>query len=102
MDHPGGPDDGPRKYVLRCIKCDCRLEGEYIDCPDEGVSLRATGNYGSAVWDPIDDDVMFTAWLCDPCVSRLARSNHFVYEKVERQPMKRTRISGRDAGAHDM
>ena len=85
--------------VLRCIKCDCRLEGEYIDCPDDGVSLRATGNYGSTVWDPVHDDVMFTAWLCDVCVSRLSRSKHFIYEIVERQPIKRTQISAEEAGA---
>jgi len=61
------------------------LEADFdcVDTPLGGLSLRATGNYGSTVWDPLNDDMMFTAWLCDECFTTLKGSGeHFVFERI--------------------
>ena len=71
---------------LKCLRCKVLLEGdsEGPDCPLGGISLRATGNYGSTVWDPVGDDLMFTAWLCDYCFNFLRHSKEYlVFERIE-------------------
>lgn len=72
--------------MLRCIRCDAVMSGDNIDCPHDGISLRATGNYGSVVWDPIDDNRMFTAWLCDRCFkAMLWFKEYFMFEYISRK-----------------
>lgn len=61
------------------------MKSEFMDCvdsPDNGISMRATGNYGSAHWDPPGEGTMFTAWLCDDCFQDvLLCDEYFVFEE---------------------
>jgi len=35
---------------------------------DEAIDFRATGNYGSRIWDPLDETLSMCIFVCDSCI----------------------------------
>lgn len=54
-----------------------RASGKAISAIDDGLIFRATGNYGSSIFDPGDDQFIEIV-ICDACaVARQERSRHW-------------------------
>lgn len=81
----------PMKIERVCIVCDKGLvsafggnqqnEDEWNNPPDEATVWTTTGNYGSALYDPITNtDEFLQCFICDTC---LAKKRNLV-QKVSR------------------
>jgi len=75
----------------KCIRCNKVLESEHIDCPYDGISFVAIGNYGSKVWDPIFDNENCIAWLCDKCFVAMCNNDegHLYFEQVSEERIRK-------------
>jgi len=71
----------PYKIVdEKCFICNKSLKRE-ISSSDpntiwpvyDGISFRATGNYGSTVFDPITDDGFLEILICDECIKKKSK-----------------------------
>ncbi len=79
-------DEGMMRVVcgeFKCICCDCVLEAEPSDNPMatypiyDGLIFRATGNYGSTVFDPMSflpgrKEEILQVIICDDCIKKKA------------------------------
>lgn len=62
-----------------------RATGKTIGAVDDALVFRATGNYGSAIFDPTDDQYI-EILVCDACVvERQARLVHWAEPGAEAQ-----------------
>lgn len=60
-----------------CFKCDKQLETAFpgMEKPHEngevsdGLIFRASGNYGSRVYDPVMSAPELIIWICDDCIT---------------------------------
>lgn len=60
----------------KCFCCQNSIEVEHTTLADpttigfvyDGLIFRATGNYGSAVFDPCPDNGYIEIFICDKCV----------------------------------
>lgn len=70
---------------MNCFKCDKTLEGVFNDDtkqPYAGTSFTSYGQYGSTVFDPMDDSSL-TIYVCDPClIKNSSRVTFTEHEKV--------------------
>jgi hypothetical protein len=63
-----------RMGELPCIRCGretkAAIEGDDAaeNPPDEALLFVTYGNYGSAVYDPVDDSQYLMVVICDSCV----------------------------------
>jgi hypothetical protein len=63
------------KFPCVCFRCDKKLIPDYIDHfgsplnPLGGIEFDATGNYGSAIFDPLNDfgGDRLRIFICDDC-----------------------------------
>jgi hypothetical protein len=56
---------------LPCIICGKQLEdcgGGSVNQPYAGTTFVAHGQYGSTVWDPMNDDLCLEINICDSCL----------------------------------
>ena len=71
-------------YRRVCISCGKILQaacGEDSPVPDDGVIFTSRGNYGSTVWDPVQDDQVLRCFVCDKCMVEKARLIYH-FEKI--------------------
>ena len=68
----------------KCVRCDTSIEHDGLETPYDAISLVATGNYGSRIWDPLYDDKRFVCWLCDECFVKMVkdRTGHLYFERI--------------------
>lgn len=67
--------------VMNCICCDCELNAEPTDNPllitpvYDGLIFRATGNFGSTIFDPMPRGVeeILQVVICDDCMKKKAK-----------------------------
>lgn len=69
-----------KKTKEKCFVCDKPLTGEEPGrCPTiirplyDGLWFRATGNFGSTIFDPIPDNGYIELAICDECVTKKAK-----------------------------
>ena len=68
------------KKKVACFLCGKKLKTEERENKDpsligivyDGIIFRATGNYGSSVFDPMPDDGFLEIIICDECVTKEA------------------------------
>lgn len=56
---------------MPCIVCSVQLEpigNVAVHQPNDATIFRASGNYGSGVWDPMSGGVCLTINVCDECL----------------------------------
>jgi hypothetical protein len=66
----------------RCLICETEIKSDDVTVCDATV-WKSHGNFGSAVYDPLDDRVFLEAFICDAC---LIRKKGFVEEVVVTRP----------------
>ena len=54
--------------------------------PYDGVSMHIFGNYGSEVFDPIEDSRWLQAALCDTCLRSAIKSGRVLHAWRSRTP----------------
>lgn len=72
---------------LKCFCCDCILEAELTDNPlvitpvYDGLIFRATGNYGSTIFDPMPrrKEEMLQVIICDACIKSKTKGVTRIY-----------------------
>jgi len=68
-----------------CFCCDKKMEVEEPDNPIcihpvyDGLIFRATGNYGSTLFDPITIEEILQVIICDECVKGRAKRVKHLY-----------------------
>ena len=66
--------------MMKCVRCNKALElDDTPHCPLDGISLEASGNWGSSVWD---DDRRAWLVLCDECFMDLVNEPKYVQEAL--------------------
>jgi hypothetical protein len=74
---------------VNCIVCSKKLDCDCdsMECPMGGTGFTATGNWGSTVFDPLDEKVGHSpisttlhTVICDECLREKA---HFVHQKKQ-------------------
>ena len=63
-------------YPAYCICCEKVLERDKDDIsypPYGGIYFNSYGNYGSTVFDPMDDGVRLETNVCDECLVKKAK-----------------------------
>lgn len=61
---------------VNCLICDCELEFKPSENPmvinslDGGLWFMASGNYGSTLFDPINEEKYLQIAICDKCVKK--------------------------------
>lgn len=81
---------------INCICCDRVLDAEPIDNPMvispiyNGLIFRATGNFGSIVFDPmpIQKKEMLQVIICDSCIKEKAKWVTLLYNIKEERVAK--------------
>ena len=83
---------------INCICCNREIEAEMAENPMvispvyDGLIFRATGNFGSTIFDPIatDGEELLQVIICDNCIKRKIKRvtrifdiNNIVTAKVE-------------------
>lgn len=56
---------------MPCIVCGTQLEpigNVAVHQPNDATIFKASGNYGSGVWDPMSGGVYLTINVCDECL----------------------------------
>ncbi len=73
---------------MHCFCCDRVMETESTDNPIiihpvyDGLIFRATGNFGSTIFDPITEEEILQVIICDDCVKRNAKRVTHIYNIV--------------------
>jgi len=72
---------------VNCLICNKELEFDYEDIFEkesyyipgilDGVVCESLGNYGSSVFDPIDEDEILQFYICDECIVKKADKIHY-------------------------
>lgn len=81
---------------LNCICCDCTLDVELTDNPMviysvyNGLIFRATGNFGSTVFDPmpVQRKEMLQVIICDDCIKEKVKWVTLLYNIKEERVAK--------------
>jgi hypothetical protein len=72
--------------MTRCFVCACEIERDHDHDPDDLVTVgstynalvfRATGNFGSTLFDPIEVHEFLEICICDTCVK--SRIDHVAW-----------------------
>jgi hypothetical protein len=76
---------------VKCICCNKTLEHDSCEihqytnngCLYGGLICHVSGNYGSSVFDPIDNDNYLELYICDDCITIHAQKIKHVTTKVK-------------------
>ncbi len=64
--------------MKRCFVCECEIETDVHDTIYGATIWRSNGNYGSTVYDPINDESHYLeTCICDKC---LVKKQHLLEE----------------------
>lgn len=82
----------PADKTLPCIRCGRKLHSSFpgtsLTEPSDGVVFTAYGNYGSQVWDPMDDPIgvhptkSLKINICDDCLVAAAANGQVYHSKT--------------------
>lgn len=56
--------------MKKCIICECDIETDKHDIVYDATIWSTTGNYGSTIYDPMEEGTKLEAYICDRCLIR--------------------------------
>jgi hypothetical protein len=80
-DEKPPPCGNEKQCPVPCLICGRNMESSPVSetQPSEGVTIHIFGNYGSGVFDPMDDANWLQAALCDGCLRSAITAERVLY-----------------------